>query len=176
MVTHDQEEALSLSDRIAVMNGGRIEQIGSPSEIYEHPQTAFVADFIGDTNLFQGRVESSQQPHLQITTHHGLKLWVKPSSSWIESPSTEVVVSVRPEKIQVGSPAGDTPLNCCDGILKNVMYLGTHVHYVVELSSGETVTVMQPNRSRELPNLDSSVQVYWQAIDGLALPARSPEK
>lgn len=176
MVTHDQEEALSLSDRIAVMNGGRIEQIGTPSEIYEHPQTAFVADFIGDTNLFQGRVESSSQhPHLQVITQQGLKLWVQPSQSWTEAPSNEVVVSVRPEKIQVGQPPEGDPLNCCAGILKTVMYLGTHVHYVVALGSGETVTVMQPNRAKELPELDSPVQVYWQAADGLALPVRLHE-
>lgn len=170
MVTHDQEEALSLSDRIAVMNMGRIEQIGSPSEIYEHPQTAFVADFIGDTNLFQGQVESSQEPLLQVITRQGLKFWVKPSASWVESPSNEVVVSVRPEKIQVGHPNSLGPVNTCDGILKTVMYLGTHVHYVVALENGNSVTVMQPNRSIDLPELDSPVQIYWTAEDCLALP------
>ncbi len=176
MVTHDQEEALSLSDRIAVMNMGRIEQIGSPSEIYEHPQTAFVADFIGDTNLFQGQVESSDRGLLQVLTAQGLKFWVKPSASWTESPANEVVVSVRPEKIQVGNREATDAVNCCEGILQTVMYLGTHVHYVVALENGDAVTVMQPNRSIDLPELNTPVQVYWSAEDCLALPARLHEK
>jgi spermidine/putrescine transport system ATP-binding protein len=74
MVTHDQEEALSLSDRIAVMRKGKIEQIGSPSEIYERPSTPFVADFIGDTNLFEGRLETTDASIHQIVTRSGLKV------------------------------------------------------------------------------------------------------
>lgn len=176
MVTHDQEEALSLSDRIAVMNMGRIEQIGTPSEIYEQPQTAFVADFIGDTNLFQGRVEVSHPDRLQVVTTQGLQLWVRPSDSWKASPMNEVVVSVRPEKIQVVDTASPDQANSCEGILKNVMYLGTHVHYLIELKQGGSVTVMQPNRSTELPDLGTPVHISWAAEDGLALPTQLPEK
>lgn len=173
MVTHDQEEALSLSDRIAVMNMGKIEQIGTPSEIYEHPCSPFVADFIGDTNLFQGRVEIYGSD-LQILTNKGLKIWVKPDAVWqAGNASSEVVVSVRPEKIQVGNGATSEQHNCYEGTLKHVMYLGTHVHYVVELLNGDALTVLQPNRARELPALDTPVQVYWSSADCIALPLSS---
>jgi spermidine/putrescine transport system ATP-binding protein len=77
MVTHDQEEALCLSDRIAVMNRGQLEQVGTPQEIYDHPATAFVADFIGDTNLLPGRVESQQGSSVQVVTPTGLKIQVQ---------------------------------------------------------------------------------------------------
>jgi spermidine/putrescine transport system ATP-binding protein len=168
MVTHDQEEALSLSDRIAVMNMGKIEQIGTPSEIYESPKTPFVADFIGDTNLFQGRVEATQTSALQVVTQNGLKMWVKPQDTWNGSLPSEVVISVRPEKIQVGTTSTTDAINAYEGTLKHVMYLGTHVHYVVELLTGDRLTVLQPNRSEALP-LHAPVQVYWAANDCLAL-------
>lgn len=169
MVTHDQEEALSLSDRIAVMNMGKIEQIGTPSEIYEHPQTPFVADFIGDTNLFQGRVEAAHASTLQVVTEKGLKIWVKPQESWNDASAGEVVVSVRPEKIQVGASESSDQVNCYEGTVKHVMYLGTHVHCIVELLTGESLTVLQPNRSESLLQLHAPVNVYWAAKDCLAL-------
>lgn len=169
MVTHDQEEALSLSDRIAVMNMGKIEQIGTPSEIYEHPQTPFVADFIGDTNLFQGRVEAAHASTVQVVTEKGLKIWVKPQESWNDAAAGEVVVSIRPEKIQVGASESSDQVNCYEGTVKHVMYLGTHVHCIVELLTGESLTVLQPNRSESLLQLHAPVNVYWAAKDCLAL-------
>jgi spermidine/putrescine transport system ATP-binding protein len=169
MVTHDQEEALSLSDRIAVMNGGKVEQIGSPSEIYESPLTPFVADFIGDTNLFQGKLNESYAALLQVMTDKGLKISVQPQGSWNESNSRDVVISVRPEKIQVSLNEPSGQMNCYEGRLKHVMYLGTHVHYVVELLTGENLTVLQPNRPESLIDLQTPVHVYWSAADCLAL-------
>jgi spermidine/putrescine transport system ATP-binding protein len=172
MVTHDQEEALSLSDRIAVMNKGMIEQIGTPSEIYERPKTAFVADFIGDTNLLRGRVESSSASTLHVTTDKGLKIEVKPQESWSSHPLPEVFVSIRPEKIQVGLIEPNDQVNCYGGRLNHVMYLGTHVHYQVELPTGDRITVLQPNRSNSLLDLGTSVYVHWAAADCLALTAQ----
>lgn len=169
LVTHDQEEALSLSDRIAVMNGGRVEQIGTPCEIYESPLTPFIADFIGDTNLFQGKIADSYSAMLHVVTDKGLKISVRPQDSWNGSNSKDVVVSVRPEKIQVGSNEPSDQMNCYEGRLKHVMYLGTHVHYVVELLTGESLTVLQPNRPESLIDLHAPVHVYWSAADCLAL-------
>jgi spermidine/putrescine transport system ATP-binding protein len=169
MVTHDQEEALSLSDRIAVMRDGEIEQIGTPSEIYERPTTPFVADFIGDTNLFSGYVETSNSTNVQITTDKGLKISVRPSDQWKTNQHVPVVVSVRPEKIHVSLHAPSVPSNCFEGRLKHVMYLGTHVHYVVELMSGDCLTVLQPNRLESLPEPQTPIHVYWAAADCLAL-------
>jgi spermidine/putrescine transport system ATP-binding protein len=170
MVTHDQEEALSLSDRIAVMNQGSIEQIGTPSEIYEAPATAFVADFIGDTNLFQGQVESAGAT-LQVVTDNGLRLLVQPQPEWNGNCPRQVAVSVRPEKIQVGQQEATDKMNCFEGRLKTVMYLGTHVHYVVELTTGDRLTVMQPNQAHRRLDPQMPVHIYWSADDCLAIAA-----
>jgi spermidine/putrescine transport system ATP-binding protein len=170
MVTHDQEEALSLSDRIAVMRGGKIEQIGTPTEIYERPKTPFVADFIGDTNLFQGRIESSDSTSIQIVTGNGLKLFVQPIDSVdLGGKGTEVVVSVRPEKIHLSLYAPAVETNTFEGRLAHVMYLGTHVNYVVELATGDLLTVRQPNTVGSLPDLNTPIYAHWAAIDCLAL-------
>jgi spermidine/putrescine transport system ATP-binding protein len=171
LVTHDQEEALSLSDRIAVMNEGRIEQVGTPSEIYEYPKTPFVADFIGDTNLFQGQVEASDPSSLLVTTDKGLKILARPMESWHGSTPRQVIVSVRPEKIQVGLGEPVNQMNCFEGRLKHTMYLGTHIHCVVELMSGDCLTVLQPNKLQELPDPHTPIHVYWAANDCLALIA-----
>jgi spermidine/putrescine transport system ATP-binding protein len=170
MVTHDQEEALSLSDKIAVMHDGKIEQIGTPSQIYEYPQTPFVAGFIGDTNLFQGQVESLGQAMLQVSTDKGLRILVRSLETWNSPASRQVVVSVRPEKIQV-SLDQPTVTNCFKGQVKNVMYLGTHVHYLVELSSGDQLTVMQPNQLESTLDPQTPIYLYWAETDGLVIAA-----
>ncbi len=172
MVTHDQEEALSLSDRIAVMHQGKIEQIGSPKEIYEQPQTAFVADFIGDTNLFPGQIAVRDHSNWQIITEKGLKIIVqqqecKPISVLSES----VVVSVRPEKIHLSLDPPSDQINCFAGRLMHVMYLGTHVHYLVELWSGDRLTILQPNTGSILADTHTPIYTYWAAYDCLALKA-----
>ncbi|MCY7276021.1 MAG: ABC transporter ATP-binding protein [Phormidesmis sp. CAN_BIN44] len=171
LVTHDQEEALSLSDRIAVMVDGKIEQMGSPSQIYDRPQTPFVADFIGDTNLFRGRIEGAHPTMLWVITDKGLKMKVQPANDINGLPLTSgaVVVSVRPEKVNVSFSPPDDSLNCFEGRLKHVMYLGTHVHYVIQLSSGDQLTVRQPN-ALNVPNGDTPIYLYWGADDCLALP------
>ncbi|MDB9512914.1 ABC transporter ATP-binding protein [Kamptonema animale CS-326] len=169
MVTHDQEEAMSLSDRIAVMHEGRIEQIGSPEEIYECPQTAFVADFIGDTNLFPGRVEASDRSTLTIRTKSNLKIVVQQSDMWSGGTGESAVVSVRPEKVYLNLYQPDVSVNCFEGRLKHTMYMGTHVHYVVELVSGDRITVRQPNTGGSFPDAHTPIYAYWGTTDCLAL-------
>lgn len=172
MVTHDQEEALSLSDRIAVMRSGKIEQIGHPNEVYERPRTPFVADFIGDTNLFEGFIEASDASFGRIVTNRGLELIVQlPETEELDRSSLhkKVIVSIRPEKIKLSLEPPTGEHNCLEGRLKHVMYLGTHVHYVVELVTGDSLTVMQPNMSVNLPQADTPVYVHWSARDCLAL-------
>jgi spermidine/putrescine transport system ATP-binding protein len=170
MVTHDQEEALSLSDRIAVMNQGNIEQIDAPERIYEQPKTPFVADFIGDTNLFYGKIEGFSSSTLWITTDNGLKMKANPNNSGESLTSGSVVVSVRPEKIRLSLSPLPQEANVFEGRLRSVMYLGTHVHYGVELASGDRVTVMQPNvASGDLPGEDTPLYIAWNVQDCLAL-------
>lgn len=166
MVTHDQEEALSLSDRIAVIRGGKIEQVGTPSEIYERPKTAFVADFIGDTNLFEGRVTAREDTVLTLATESGLQIVIQSASL---PNSDRVVASVRPEKIKLSLDPPDGEQNCFEGRLQHAMYLGTRVQYVVEFLSGEVVMVMQPNLVEDLPELDTPIYAFWSATDCLAL-------
>ena len=172
LVTHDQEEALSLSDRIAVMNNGQIEQVDLPNLIYDYPKTPFVADFIGDTNLFQGCIARADYSTLDVSTNRGLKIVVRSPDGWGASrPERDVVVSVRPEKIRLSQQhPGDCP-NCFEGRLETIMYLGTHVHYVVELFSGDRLKVMQSSALTDAPELYTPVYAYWRDKDCLALTA-----
>ena len=173
MVTHDQEEAMSLSDRIAVMHEGKIEQIGSPEEIYECPQTAFVADFIGDTNLFSGTVESIERSTLTVRTSANLKIIVQQSDMWNGVTGDSVMVSVRPEKVYLNLYQPEASVNCFEGRLKNTMYMGTHVHYVVELTSGDKITVRQPNTGGSFPDQNTPIYAYWGTTDCLVLGDRA---
>lgn len=170
MVTHDQEEALSLSDRIAVMNNGQIEQIGTPSEIYDRPSTPFVADFIGETNLLSGRIDPAAAQG-QVTTHSGLKVLTRTPDPAEPALPPEVVVSVRPEKINLSASPPGSGGNCYQGEVRHLMYLGTHLHCVVQLTSGETLTVRQPNRAESAIVVDTPVYVHWAVNDCLALAA-----
>ncbi|NEP22047.1 MAG: ABC transporter ATP-binding protein [Moorea sp. SIO1F2] len=173
MVTHDQEEAMSLSDRIAVMRAGKIEQVGSPREIYENPRTTFVADFIGDTNLFKGRLQRSDADTLEITTKTGIKIVVEsPSVKEVldNSNAQDIVVGVRPEKIRLSlSPptttTTTTTMNCFEGRLKHAMYLGTHIQCVVELLSGDCLRVILANTNNKLPDPHTTIYARWAPTD-----------
>jgi spermidine/putrescine transport system ATP-binding protein len=169
MVTHDQEEALSLSDRIAVMNQGKIEQIGTPSAIYERPKTSFVADFIGDTNLFSGEITAVEASLVQVVTKTGLTLVVNRTEDTPTELLKTVVVSIRPEKIQLSLYQPTLVHNCFEGRLVNVMYLGTHVNYVVELINGITINVLQPNTFGSLPDRNTPIYAWWAEDDCLAI-------
>ncbi|WP_445626388.1 ABC transporter ATP-binding protein [Nostoc sp. DSM 114167] len=169
MVTHDQEEALSLSDRIAVMNQGKIEQVGTPSQIYERPCTSFVADFIGDTNLFSGEIVAVDSSSIKISTKMGLSIVISRAEDTPTELSQAVVVSVRPEKIQLSLYPPNLPVNCFEGRLVNVMYLGTHVNYVMELTNGISINVLQPNTLGTLPDRDTLIYAWWAETDCLAI-------
>jgi spermidine/putrescine transport system ATP-binding protein len=173
MVTHDQQEALSLSDRIAVMNQGKVEQIGTPSEIYERPQTAFVADFIGDTNLFSGEVTTIDAECVKVLTKSGLSIVAARTENTPLELLQGVVLSVRPEKIQISLYQPNLPHNCFEGRLVNVMYLGTHVNYVVELTTGINVNVLQPNTFGSLPDRNTPIYIWWAETDCLAISQTS---
>ncbi len=165
MVTHDQEEALSLSNRIAVMRGGKIEQIGSPAEIYEYPRTPFVADFIGEANLFNGR-SFSRGNVIQVTTEDGMDLVIQPRYKLPSPMPDDVTVSIRPEKIKISLQPQENHPNCFEGRLRNVLYKGTHAYYMVELiNNGQLVTVMYPKASNNLPDASTPIYVAWHPAD-----------
>ena len=143
-VTHDQEEALSMSDRIAVMNEGDVLQVDRPYELYEDPKTRFVADFIGETNFLVGKVETNDEKltHVRLTTG---QLAHVPHEEQIFAPGTDVTVAIRPEKIFIGAGQAPDLYNVFHGRVGTVTYLGTDTYYDVLLPNDVEVTARQQN-------------------------------
>ena len=169
-VTHDQEEALAMSDRIAVMNGGRVEQIGTPVEIYDQPRTRFVADFIGDTNIFRGQRVTMDQG-CGIAVGNGLVLALPAAAIGAEG---EVVsVALRPEKIALSAGgAVDTKSAgiSARGTVESTNFLGGAVLYRVVLDGGQRVLVQQPNAAtHQLHAPGQTVALSWRPDDLVVL-------
>jgi spermidine/putrescine transport system ATP-binding protein len=131
-VTHDQEEALTMSDRIAVMNEGRILQLGTPAEIYEHPVDRFVADFIGQSNLIPGVLEArnGDTGAVRIATGSLLEARLRDAAGI----GDRVVVSVRPERIVLGSERDASAAGAMDGVVSEIIYLGSHNQVVLQVT------------------------------------------
>lgn len=134
-VTHDQEEALSMSDRIAVMSAGRLQQVGRAEEIYEHPKNRFVADFIGETNLFDADVISNNGSGLRVRIADGLDL----EAAGDAPDDRKACVSIRPERITIGMNGGHP----CT--VEKLVYLGTDTHYHIHLGDGTPMVVRAQN-------------------------------
>jgi spermidine/putrescine transport system ATP-binding protein len=144
-VTHDQGEALTMSDRIAVMNDGRIEHLAGPREIYERPATKFVAGFIGTSNLLRGTVTNIDSGRAVIVPGQGERIIVPLGASAV-APGTTLELSVRPEKIDISTAAPDRGDLCVvRGVISEVVYLGTSTNYNVITSSGAEVVVFDQN-------------------------------
>jgi ABC-type Fe3+/spermidine/putrescine transport system ATPase subunit len=142
-VTHDQEEALTLSDRIAVMKDGKVEQIGSAHDLYERPVTRFVADFVGETNLLKVTVESSGNNLMVVSSPCVRQIPVPPGLGFKTGES--VYLSIRPEKIYFLDEVGN--LECrVSGVVEEVIYMGDVTKYYVRLGEQELLTVKQHNR------------------------------
>jgi spermidine/putrescine ABC transporter ATP-binding subunit len=145
-VTHDQEEALTLSDRIAVMHNGQVEQVGTPTEIYERPRSRFVADFIGLSNFFQGRVEAIQEGHIVVLTDNQFRLWVTPPSGQTPYIGDTLHLALRPEKISLSRSRPTGEQNIAAAVIKHIVYLGTVTHYYVKTEEGEDLVVYAQNQ------------------------------
>lgn len=158
-VTHDQGEALALSDRIAVMNRGKILQVGTPSDIYDSPQSRFVADFIGTSNFLEGTVISENEIHL--TTEPPIKI-ISTANKQIP-PNTAVTVAIRPERINIQrDDSADAP-NLLKGVVEDATYLGTTLQYTVQTGSPTPLTVHQQNTgSRETQRFQPGDTVHLQ--------------
>jgi spermidine/putrescine transport system ATP-binding protein len=153
-VTHDQEEAMTMADEIAVMNEGRIEQAGSATELYETPRTEFVASFLGDCNLVDGALEPQRGGDAGFTTHDGAHLRVPAGRIDASLNGGPVRVGVRPEKLtllpaDIGAPEG---ANVLRGRIEIASFLGTAIQYVVHTAGGEEFTAVEQNRRGSNPD------------------------
>jgi spermidine/putrescine ABC transporter ATP-binding subunit len=160
-VTHDQEEALTMSDRIAVMNRGRIEQVASPEELYERPRTPFVADFLGESNSLGGSVVRANGSQLVVRTSRGLE--VVASRGGELSAGREVRLAIRPGQIVLLGP-GDASDNVVEAVIEEVVYLGDALRCLVRSAQGELLCVkMQCPRGEGAPRAGQAVRLGWQA-------------
>jgi ABC-type Fe3+/spermidine/putrescine transport system ATPase subunit len=162
-VTHDQEEALIISDRIAVMSGGRIEQLAEPHALYERPDTRFVLEFVGASNLFEGKLRRAGAGAI-LETPEGLRIGL----AACDLPEGEAQVMVRPEKIRLVQSRTDATDNALEGRIVDVVYLGTHNQFVVDVA-GRPVKVFAQNLTSDSGPFDPGqpVLVTFAARDAL---------
>ena len=174
VVTHDQEEAMTLSTRIAVMDTGRFQQIGTPTEIYEFPNSRLVANFIGNANMFEGRIiengpdhviVESNDPKCEFYVDHGMSI----------QEGTKVWVALRPEKVRISkeSPANGSA-NTIRGMVHDIGYLGGTSTYRVQVDGDHMIEITSPNMMRPKdasPPIDWDEEVYlsWDASSSVVL-------
>jgi spermidine/putrescine transport system ATP-binding protein len=174
-VTHDQNEALTMSDRLVVMNAGRIEQLGSPREVYEHPRTRFVAGFIGTSNLLNGTVRTIDGTTAVLETAPEENLVVADASRADASVGKMLDLTVRPEKIVLSIERPDPGRCALRGRVREVVYLGTSTQYAVTTSQGFDLLVFVQNASdaADIARRDQDVWLSWRAEHSLALSEAS---
>ena len=166
VVTHDQDEAMALASRIAVMDRGRVMQVGTPAEIYEFPRSRFVADFVGTTNLFEGTVCACDAGLISVRCGEtGGELLVDDGGSF--ALGQRVWISLRPEKVRLGKePANGTRINQLRGTVWELGYLGNRSTYQIKTTTGKLVTVFAQNERRTseaLIDWNDEVFVSWSA-------------
>ncbi len=166
-VTHDQEEALTMSDRIAVFNKGRVEQVGTPEELYERPATRFVADFLGETNFLPGRVVGSEGFHcvVDIAGNRCEATSAKPAA-----PEASVVIAIRPERLRLHLAAQRS--DGLTGTLTEIVYLGSARRSVVRLAGGQDCFALQHVNEAETANLvpGQAVTLSWESRHAMVFP------
>ncbi len=161
VVTHDQEEAMTMAGRMAIMHGGQVKQVAPPHEIYEYPNSRLVADFVGSVNIFEGRIVTDESDHVHLRgtdvaclfeIDHGIST----------APGATAWVAIRPEKITIARRDGDiapatTPTNSLAGIVDDIGYLGAATIYHVRLADGRIVRASEANRARRREH-----QITWE--------------
>ena len=175
VVTHDQEEAMTLSTRIAVMDKGKFVQTGTPTEIYETPDSRFVANFIGSANIFQGHVVESVRDHVVVRSvrDENLLFYIDHGSDL--QVNAKVYVAIRPEKMRLSKiPHTEAGSNQLTGIVHDIGYLGRLSNYKIELDNGKMVDVTHPNQTRpksgeHLADWDEKVYLSWDPSSSVVL-------
>ena len=160
MVTHDQEEALTMADRLVVMSDGVVRQIGAQADLYERPADRFVADFVGRSTMLEGKVDTSGQ----FRTQGGLML------RCVAAPNGPATLALRPERLSLGAAAQGSD-NAVEGVVTFVSYLGAMIDLHVRLNDQDHVVAQTPNRrDGALPVIGDRVAVGWNADAGLVFP------
>jgi spermidine/putrescine transport system ATP-binding protein len=156
-VTHDQEEALTMSDRIAVMNQGKVLQVDDPRSLYDCPQSRYVASFIGTTNFFNGTVSEVRGGEVCVDLAGQGQIWAQSPAH--VTPAQAVTVSVRPERLQLNSSAA----NQLSGHLEDVVFVGNDLQYFVRFPNGERAVIREQNRGSDntVPTIGDAVSVSW---------------
>jgi spermidine/putrescine transport system ATP-binding protein len=171
-VTHDQEEALTMSDRLAVMNGGKIEQVGAPQDVYEDPETLFVADFLGVSNLMDATAHGARDGRCRVRAD---TFELAAGSGAIDLTGPAKIV-IRPERVELASREAASGPNRLPGMVERLVYVGSAVQVIVRVATGEVLQVLVPNRGKALPyEQGTPVQLYLpvDAVRVLAAPEES---
>jgi spermidine/putrescine transport system ATP-binding protein len=172
-VTHDQEEALTMSDRLAVMNGGLIEQIGAPQEVYEDPETLFVADFLGVSNLMDATGRGPVDGRCRVEVGR-FELEAGGGPSDVTGPAKLVI---RPERVELERHEADSGPNCLPGMVERVVYVGSAVQVLVRIATGETLQALVTNTGKELPyEQGTPVQLHLPVEALRVLPVAGAEE
>ncbi|MEN9688516.1 MAG: polyamine transporter ATP-binding protein [Pseudomonadota bacterium] len=161
MVTHDQDEAMTMADRIAVMSEGSLLQVGTPNDVYENPNCRFVADFVGNVNLFDGEVSVYEPDHVEITTPSGLFHVGHGISGSLGMP---VTVALRPEKVTLSMDKPQVPHNHMACVLEDWSYFGSHTSYSLRIPGGQRLKVSVTNTDRDHDTIEEgqTVWAHWQ--------------
>ena len=147
VVTHDQEEAMTMADRIAILDKGEVMQVATPAEVYEAPTSRFVASFVGNVNMFEGTVSSRDAGGAHIASSNGLTIRTENAGS--TAAGSSVAFAIRPEKIKVSSrKPGNAEVNAAEGEIYDIAYLGDMTVYHVKLADGQVVKASSLNASR----------------------------
>jgi putrescine transport system ATP-binding protein len=165
VVTHDQEEAMTLSTRIGLMNHGEIVQVGTPSAMYEYPNSRFVSEFIGSVTMFEGKLIEDEPSYVRIETDD-LEAPIYVDHGVSSAPGATVWAAIRPEKIQISREKPADSDNWGSGIVRDIAYMGDVSVYLIRLDSGKVVRVTQPNIYRHAEDRvtwDERVYVHWHA-------------
>ena len=171
LVTHDQEEAMTMSTRMAIMEEGRIRQIGSPHDVYEFPNSRYVAEFIGSINLFEGVIVDYESDHVLVETQDIDCLCYAAHTGAVPIGS-KITLAIRPEKIMISPTKPSNPRNCVQGTIKEIAYLGDISIYYVKLKSGKIIMATIPNLlrlSERTFQWEDSVYLFWRSENSLVL-------
>lgn len=173
MVTHDQEEAMTMANRLAVMTDGQIVQCGTPHDVYTFPNSQFVASFIGSTNIFTGEIVVDEPDHVLIESDELMRpMYVNHGVS--EPLGMEVYVSIRPEQIRVLRDQPEDETNVGHGMVTHLAWMGSYALYQIRLDSGKVIEASVPSiklTQEDAPGVDDEVYITWGPDSGTVLPS-----